>query len=190
MVSIKKLLISITLIVLLIAIGVFFYWKIQQKELINLNKVLPEGIKIIKTLMGNYEITNKIDNYSFKTPKSWEGIKNIYYGPKETIQGYTTSIIEIEGKIGHGFRYVAISQFKNQPQDINLKDWATTTFNDFDLSNDFKNYKVGNIDTVVTRENPDLMNMDIYFLKGSSAIYSIMSGYENFIEEIISNGKW
>ena len=112
MVNIKKIGFFVLIIIFIIT-GVFFYWKNEQKELINLNQSLPDGIKITKTLMGRYRINNKIDNYSFDTPKEWDGIKDIEYTPEDEELGYVGSSLNIERK-NKDNRVVAIDKFKSK----------------------------------------------------------------------------
>ena len=185
----KKIITIFLLITIILSAGTFFYWKNQQKELLDINSSLPEGIKAIKTIFGNYKIINKIDDYSFETPKIWEGIEYVEYVPEETRESYIISSINLEGTT-LDCRLIAINRFKTDNPNLELKGWATTAFNDFGLSSDFQNYKVGDIDAVITRENPDLVNMDVYFFKKGLIIYSVMGGSKDFIEEIILNGEW
>ena len=188
MVKTKKIIVFFVSIIILTIIGVFFYWKNLQKELISLNENLPEGIKVTKTLMGDYEIVNKIDNYSFGAPKSWEGILEIDHLPEGEEAGYIASSINIEGKTLN-CRIVAIDKFQAKSED-DLIVQASNIFDAFGLTYSFIKYRIGDINTVISRENDDLMGMSICFFKKGLFIYSITSCSEEFIEEIIINGKW
>ncbi len=184
----KKILVFILFFLILI-VGVVFYWNKQQEELIEVNKNLPEKIKVTKTLAGKYKIENQIDNYSFIAPEKWGGIKYLEYINEEKNKGYIVSTIEMEGKTQET-RYIMINKFKNNYQVSDLKSWANKAFEDFGISHDFKIHQLKNKETVVTRENPDLINMDVYFFQENGDVYSIMGGSPKFIEEIITNGKW
>jgi hypothetical protein len=83
-----------------------------------------------------------------------------------------------------------INKFKNNNEVSDLKNWANQAFEDFNLRHNFENHQINNKSVVVTRENPDLINMDVYFLQENDNIYSIMGGSPQFIEEIIISGKW
>lgn len=53
-------------IILILGTGGFFYWQ-NQKDVRGLNKNLPKGVKVEKSLIGNeYRVANKIDGYEFK----------------------------------------------------------------------------------------------------------------------------
>jgi hypothetical protein len=184
----KKALVII-IITILILTGFYFFWRNQQKELIQINQTLPEGIEITKTIFGKYKLNNKIDQYSFVTPDQWEGIEYVEYIPEEIREGYQISSINIEGKV-QDCRLIAINKFKNNNEVSDLKNWANQAFEDFNLRHNFENHQINNKSVVVTRENPDLINMDVYFLQENDNIYSIMGGSPQFIEEIIISGKW
>ena len=189
MVNIKKILFSFVLVFILITIGVFFYWKNQQKELISLNESLPEGIRITKTLTGDYKIINKIDNYSFKAPKSWEGIKGIEYTPEEEEAGYIFASINFEGKI-FGCGAIAVSKVKNILEN-DLITQATSFFDTFGLISDFDNKNVGKTKTVISKENAGFIGgVKAYLFQKENCLYVITCCSEEFIEEIIINGKW
>jgi len=184
-----KKIIFLVLIVLLISAGGFFWWQEGQKDVKELNKNLPEGIRVAKSFLGEYKVINKIDGYEFKVPKEWNGLEEIRYVPEGTEQGYTASSIALKGKEG-GSRIIAIDRFKIENPDINLGDWAKTNFETFGLTGDFSKNNVGEFETVKTREEVHLLGMAVYFFKKDSAIYSITCGSEEFIREIIANGKW
>ena len=109
----KKIITIFLLTTIIFSAGTFFYWKEQQKELLNINSNLPEGIRTIKTIFGNYKIINKIDDYSFETPKIWEGIEYVEYIPETTEEEHTFSTINIEGKTK---RYKQTDSIIGQPE--------------------------------------------------------------------------
>lgn len=175
---------------LLVLFGTFFYWKNQQKELIDINNSLPEGIKAEKTLFGDYKIINKIDNYSFQAPKEWAGFRYIEYAPEEKIKNYIASTIELEGEVEHS-RYIMINKFQNSPNaNTTIEEKATNIFTNIGIQNNFEKNHVRDRIVAITRENPDLMGMDVYFFQTDSKIYSVMGNSSKFIEEIIANGEW
>jgi hypothetical protein len=173
---------------LLIIIGGVFWWQ-NQKDVMELNKNLPEGIKIIKSLDNKYRIINKIDGYEFKIPDAWQGIEEIIYISERTEEKYTGSSIELKGKIG-GSRIVYIDLFKNNELNLNLSEWAKVIFDTFSLVGEFSTDKVGQFEIAKTKENVHLLGMDVYFFRQGSRVYSITNGSEEFIKDIIINGKW
>ena len=184
----KKLIILSVFILLLIAGGVFYWW--QQKDVRELNKNLPEGVRVVKTLYGDYKVVNKIDGYEFKIPREWKGIEEIKYVPESTERGYTASSIGFEGKEGMS-RIMAIDRFRIENlEDLNLQLWAKTNFETFGLVGDFSKDKIGELEIVKTKEHVHLLGMDVYFFKTNFAIYATTGGLEDFIKYIISNGKW
>ena len=187
----KKIVFLIVGIVVLILIGGgFFYWWQNQADVRELNKNLPEGVKVVKSLIGNeYKVVNKIDDYEFKIPPEWKGIKEIEYFPEETEQGYTASSISLEGKEGTG-RIVDVAQFQIEEPNINLESWVKVYFEKSGLIDDFDKVIIGNFEVVKTREFIWSALGYVYFFKKNLTIYSIVCGSEEFIRYIITNGKW
>ena len=183
----KKIILFV--VVLGLAGAGFFYWWNNQADVRELNKTLPEGVKVVKSLFGEeYKIVNKIDGYEFKIPPEWEGIKKIEYFPRETEQGYIVSSIGLEGKEGVG-RVVDIAQFQIEDSNINLEFWVKAYFEKSGLINEFEKEMVGNFEVVKTREF--IMPIGyVYFLKNDFAIYSIVCGSENSVRYIITHGRW
>jgi len=79
----KKYIVIGLVVLILAAIGAgLFLWQ-NQKDVRELNKNLPNGIRVVKSLVGNnYKVINKIDGYEFKIPKEWKGINEINYAPE------------------------------------------------------------------------------------------------------------
>jgi len=184
-----KKIILLVLVLGLLAGGSFYWWSNQQ-DVRELNKTLPEGVKVAKSLFGGeYKVVNKIDGYEFKVPKEWRGVKEASYSPEITEQGYTASSFGIEGNDAMG-RIAGVDRYKIESTDIFLKSWAETNFETFGLVGDFKEDKVGEFDIVKTQENVHLGGMFVYLFKKDNAIYAIVNGSEDFIKYIITNGKW
>ncbi len=175
------------IIVLLLIAGGVFYWKNQQ-EVADLNKGLPDGVRVVKTLTGDYVVVNKIDGYSFKIPDKWEGVKEIYYTSERMEENYNLSSLELEGKEGAG-RIVGLNRFTNKKPDINLEEWAKNSFKTSGLESDFTKDKISELEVVKTRERIGVIGY-VYFFEKNSVIYAISCGSEEFIREIIVSGKW
>ena len=183
----KKIVFSI--IVLALIGGGFFYWWQGHADERELNKTLPEGVRVDKCLLsGEYRVINEIDGYEFKIPPEWQGINEIAYVPERVEKGYILTGIELEGQEGVG-RIVVINQFKTDISDLNLEDWAKVNFETFGLISDFNKEMVENFEVVKTREF--IMPIGyVYFFKNNFTIYAIACGSEEFIRYIITHGKW
>ena len=183
----KKLIVLIALILLLIIGGVFWWW--NQREIRELNQQLPDGVRVVKSLLGDYRVINEIDRYEFKVPRDWKGVEEIYYTPERIEQNYVLSTIELEGNKGES-RIMVINRFKTGELNLNLKSWAKVNFETFGLVGNFSNDKVKDLEIVKTKENTQLLGMNVYFFRTNSAIYAFTGGSEDFIKDIITDGKW
>lgn len=185
----KKLVFAV--VVLVLVAGGFFYWWQNQANVRALNKTLPEGVMVTKSLVGNeYGVVNKIDGYEFKIPPEWQGLRGVEYAPEITEQGYTASSLGLNGKEG-GSTIFAIDRFKiANIENVNLELWAQKEFETFGLVGDFSEDVVGEFEIIKTREEVHLVGMAVYFFKKDPVVYSITNGSEEFIRYIIVNGKW
>lgn len=177
-------------VVLGLLAGGFFYWWNNQADVRELNKTLPKGVRVAKSLVGNeYKVINKIDGYEFKVPREWRGVKIAEYIPERTEGGYTATSIGIEGNEGAG-RIFSIDRYKFGGDTSNIKSWAEINFKFFELVGDFSEEKINEFNIVKTEENVHLGGMFVYFFQKDKAIYAIVNGSEEFIKYIITNGKW
>lgn len=181
----------VSIVVLVLAAGGFFYWWQSQADVRALNKTLPEGVRVVKSLIGDkYRVVNKIDGYEFKIPPEWKGVEEIEYIPERGAEGYIASSISLGGKenIGGG---IGIDYYKSGgDKNASLESWAISNFNTFNLVGDFKQDKVGEINVVKTIENIHFGGEFVYFFKKNSIFLGITCPSEEFIRYIISNGKW
>lgn len=94
----KKLVIG-GVVLLLVGGGAFLAWQ-NGKDARELNKNLPKGVRVTKSLFGNeYTVVNNIDGYEFRVPiapsYNWNGVKQIIY--EDAIQediGYGVELSE------------------------------------------------------------------------------------------------
>jgi len=99
-----KKIILIVIGLILIGAGLFYWWQ-NQADVRELNKDLPDGIKVVKSILGEeYRVVNKIDGYNFEIPieaKSWNKIGSVEYKDLTTDDlGYRSSMKEeIKNKI-------------------------------------------------------------------------------------------
>ncbi|RLC35198.1 MAG: hypothetical protein DRZ76_00845, partial [Candidatus Nealsonbacteria bacterium] len=110
------------LVVLGLIGGGFFYWWQNQADVRELNKTLPEGIRVEKSLFGEeYKVVNHIDGYEFKIPPEWKGGKEIEYIPERIEkEKYKMAGIYLAGNEGV-FRFININRFKIEKSNIDLK---------------------------------------------------------------------
>lgn len=187
--KINKKVLILAIILLSILGGGIFLWNKNQKDVRELNKNLPEGVRVTKSLFGSeYRVVNKVDGYDFKVPDAWSGVNQIEYIPEENFKSYRLATIELEGNQG-GSRIVIINRFEKSNSD-SLKEWAEKNFEVFGLIGKFENTKVRGIDVVKTQEEKNLLGMYVYFFQQGSSIYAITNGSEDYIQEIITSGKW
>ena len=186
----KKILVSLFVLVLLAIAGeIFWHWQ-NQKDVRNINKTLPEGVRVAKSLFGkDYTVVNKIDGYEFKVPEAWEGIEEIEYVPEEIVMAIKTTGIGIEGKIG-GSRILSIDVYFLDTENSNLFDQAQKIWTFFELSGDLIEISIGELKVVKAQENVYLGGTYVYFWRIGNKLYVANNGSEEFIQEIILNGKW
>jgi len=186
----KKILFgAVVLFLCLMGGGLFYCWQ-NQADVRALNKTLPEGVKVVKSLIGNdYRVVNKIDGYEFNIPPEWKGMKIVEYTSERVEEKYVGASINLEGKEGEAV-ILSIDRFKISNEINNLLTWANDFFHTFALVGDFSEDKIGEFSIVKTQENVHLAGMYVYFFKKGSAIYALTSGSEEFIRYIIVNGKW
>ncbi|MCG2688400.1 hypothetical protein L6250_02060, partial [Candidatus Parcubacteria bacterium] len=62
----RKIIVSLLIIAFLVVAGGSFYWWQNQQDVREINKTLPEGIKVVKGLFNKeYKVVNNIDGYEF-----------------------------------------------------------------------------------------------------------------------------
>jgi len=185
----KKILVSLLILFLLaIAGGIFWYWQ-NQKDVREINKTLPEGVKVAKSLFGkDYTVVNKIDGYEFKVPEAWEGIKEMEYKDEETILDMRTSGMALEGSQGLSRVFSLDIYFLSKQED--LLEYSQEIWSFFELEGSLEKIKVGNIEAIRAYEDVHLWGTYVYFWIIGNKLYVANNGSEEFIQEIILNGKW
>ncbi len=185
----KKIIVLVSAAVLIFAVGGFFWWNGNQKDVRELNKNLPKGVRVVKSLFGEeYKVVNKIDGYEFRVPGEWRGVKEVAYTSERIEEGYTFDSIELEGKEGAG-RIIGLNRFQIEQSDVNLEEWAKNSFEISGLKSDFSKDKIGKSEIIKTKEQIGIIGY-VYFFKKNLSLYTLTGGSEEFIREIIFNGKW
>lgn len=179
----KLVLAAVSVVVLVLVSGGFFYWQ-NQADVRALNKTLPEGVKIAKSLIGNeYRVVNKKDGYEFKIPPNMTDLKEVKYYEEKDSNGISLESLN-DGVLGFGV-------YKIDATDINLESWVD------DWISKFKTYSwtkekgvIGDFEVIKLNENEHLAGVFNYFFKKGPRIYSVNSLSEDPIDYVISNGKW
>lgn len=183
----KKLIILIIFLLLLVVGGVFWWW--NQKDIRELNKNLPEGVMVVKTLYGDYKVVNKIDGYEFKIPREWKEIEEIKYIPNNKEEKYLVASINIKGvEVKSGG--IAIECFQITNEEYELENYVKRIFEEYGLSGNLIHDVIEENEIIKVQENVHLGGEYIYFLKENSSIYAITGKSKKDIQEIIINGKW
>lgn len=169
--------------VILVAGGGFFWWWQDQEDVRELNKDLPEGIRVVKSLAGEYRVVNKIDGYEFKVPQRWRGLAEIDHVPERRISEMATSGFILTSPTGV---IIGIDQYKmNQPE----KELETLIKEFFEPEGLLEKLRIGHYE-VIKVEIERLAGSQIYFLKRNSKVYVVGSFEDNDIQEVILSGKW
>ena len=182
----KKL--ALVFILMLLGVGGVFLWQKNQKDVAELNKNLPDGIRVVKNLQGEYWVVNKLDGYEFKIPEKWSGIEEIEYVPERTEENYTWNSINLEGKEGFG-RVAGINRFKLQRDSTNLERWARNSLSFSGLESDLFIDQINEFEIIKTGKQIGIVGY-IYFFQKDLSVYTVSCGSGEFIQEIISSGKW
>lgn len=187
----KKIVLAVfgVLLILVAGGGVFWWWQ-YQKDVRELNKNLPEGVRVVKNLAGEYRVVNKIDGYEFKAPEEWRGLKEVeFYEEEEGYPGITG--LALEGFEG-AERELGIILYKLDIPDRSLKSWVEERFKRIGLSEavQFREFKVETIDVMSVKAEEYFVDFVWYFFKNDQKIYEVDNVSEELVREIITNGKW
>ena len=186
----RKIIVSLLIIAFLAVAGGSFYWWQGQQSVRGLNETLPDGVRVKKSLFSNeYFIINNIDGYEFRVPMAWEGIEKIEYILEEEAMGLKGTGIGIKGK-NNGFTLLSLDIFYLEQKDIDLLEWTRELWELSGFVGDLTKDTVGDLNIVKGAEGVHLGGTYLYFLEKNKKIYILNNGSEEFIQEIILNGKW
>ena len=180
----KKLALAVvSVVVLVLTAGGFFYWQ-NQADVRILNKTLPEGVRVVKSLTGNeYRVVNKKDGYEFKIPPKMIKLKEVKYYEEEEANGI--SLESVDGD------FLGAGVYKIDATDIDLESWVDNWMSKFKTFSWTKEKEtIGDFETIILREKKYFSGGTEYFFKKGAKLYSISSLSEDPISYIISNGKW
>lgn len=184
----KKLVIGGIVLLLIVVGGGFFVWQ-NGKDVRELNKNLPNGVSVNKSLFSSdYRVVNKIDGYEFGVPGEWKGVNEIEYTSERQEEGFRGTSIFVSGKEGQA-RTISVDAF-NVSIVGELKQWAQNFVNTFKFTGSLEEQELPNGLSVVRIAETPLSGPYMYFVRTNSFIYIFTGGSEEFIREIITNGKW
>ena len=181
-------LIILGLLIVVLAGGVFWWWQ-DQSEVKELNKNLPKGVRVVKSLFGKeYKVINEIDGYELKIPKEWGGLAKIEYFEEEKNR---TTGLSLEGLRGKE-KELGVICYKLNQENISLEDWVKELFRKFKLSDLIKieKKKIGDFEVVQVRAEEQFKGFVWNFFKKNLKIYEIDGISNELLREIILNGKW
>jgi len=164
--------------------GIFYYWWQSQADVRALNKTLPEGVRVVKSLIGNeYRLVNKVDGYEFEIPPQLIQLKEVKYYKEEDSNGISLASLDEE--------FLGVGVYKTDATNIDLDVWADDWMNKFETFSWTKDKeKIGDFEVIILKEKEYFSGGIEYFFKKTSKIYSISSPSEDFIRYIIAHGKW
>ncbi len=176
-----------TIVFLILGAVVFFLAQANKQDVSALNQKLPEGITVVKNVFGEYRVVNRKDGYSFKIPKEWKGITKTEYTPERNVQGYQVASLYVEGNGPASI--LSVDMYKNVTDDTMTfanKIWAL-----FGLEGKLESEKIGKYDVVTGFEEKNLGGTFVYFFKDQKTnIFVQNNGSEEYLKNIIINGKW
>ncbi|MFH1451006.1 MAG: hypothetical protein ABIF89_00125 [bacterium] len=184
----SKKIILFAVFVLTALLGFYLWPKIQENKIQEINKNLPAEIRITKNFKNEYSLVNRIDNYEFRIPLEWQGLDAVEYTPERTESEYTGSSIFLMGKEGPS-RVLSIDAFKEK-EDKELKQWAEDFAKTFSLNITFSETQLAGLSLITSYDEKYLNGTFLFFLKAGQKTYIFSSGSEDYIKEIISNGRW
>ncbi|MCK4473751.1 hypothetical protein KAU40_00590 [Candidatus Parcubacteria bacterium] len=184
----KKFTILIIGILLLAITGGIFWWQ-SEKELKELNKNLPDGVKIEKK-EGQYKVVNKRDGYEIKMPKEWEELYWVDYIFEKGMIGHVI-VLEPFEKEG-----VGISCIIPDPPDVNLEIWIQDYCEKFFKNPLIERGKIGDFEITKLKKEYSIrggkekISKYLYVFRQNSKICQIGGESKDSIHYIILNSKW
>jgi hypothetical protein len=183
----KKVIILIVVILLLIGGGIFWWWR-DQAGARELNKNLPEGVRVIKnSFTGEYWADNRIDGFKVKIPREWEGLEILQYHEEEQdFPGITGLSLE-----GINRQQITIICHHLKKIDASLKDWVIYRIQEvFEIEDaEIKRKEIEGRE-IVEVKIPGFGDIVWYFFREDIKIYEIHHIDEELAFYIIKNSKW
>ena len=196
----KIILIVGLLIVLIIAGGIFYWWWEAGKQLREINRDLPEGVRVgIKN--GQQIITNERDGYEIVISEKWGELERVQHselhvGPIYREEGIKEiAVIALSGLLPDEEEatsfFIDKHKFEKGFEDMELR--AFIEINPLWLLGPaviVEEKKVGDFETLRIIKEFEWGNSYYYFFKVNSTIYSLAYMSEDLIREVILNSRW
>ena len=131
---------------------------------------------------------NKIDGYGFKIPDVWKGISEIEYTSEREEEGFSGTSTFVIGKEGQ-MRTISVDAFEVNATE-GLKQWAQSFVSTFGFTGSLEEQILANGFSIIRIAEDPSFGPYMYFVKSESKNYIFSGGSEEFIREIIANGKW
>lgn len=205
--------------VLLLIFGGVFYWQNNQKDVRELNKNLPKGVMVAKSIFGfgnEYKVINKIDGYEFKVPSAWKGVKKIEYEDvidtdlsikKQTKEDFSKKIVSETNLYVEGFReldyiltrilrlnnIIDLNKFVEEFQKI-YSPYTKTERSE--SSPKIKDFIIGDLrgfklyTVFKSKTGNELITDEYYFFGKDHKIYIFSHFNDDFVRKFIADGKW
>lgn len=171
------------IILILIAGGISFWWQ-NGAELRELNKNLPEGIRVVER-NGQQVVVNEKDGYEIAVPEKWGGLESVDW--RESFQ-FEKGIVSIEGK---KYQLIEIKVFSKKEK-IDMEKWIRElwkenpiiyiepTIIEEEIFNDYKMMKANSFGGTIG---------DLFFIyiQINSNIYEFSSDSEEIVQDVILN---
>ena len=188
----KKL--ALVFILMLLGVGGVFLWQKNQKDVARLNKGLPEGVRVNKGPTKPYEIINKRYGYEFQLPEERMEIWSIEYSESEEMT-YTCRVCNNAGILFVGLTggkggNMMLESYVTINENINLDTFAQEGNPTWLYKMEVEQSKVGNVNVLKARRKYEWGWLYNYFFRGELNFYRLEYTSEEFIQEIISSGKW
>ncbi len=176
----KTTIILITIIALILISGGVYLWK-NKAELQELNKNLPQGIRVERR--DNQEVVvNTLDGYEIRVPKEWGGLENVDFR-----EIGNEKILSIEGK-----KYqIATITIHNIDKNIDMVSYVKNLWEESPITYTrpeiFEQGKLGNYDLIKAKDfGGEVGDIFFYYLKSDSKIYEFSSDSEEVIQSVIN----
>ncbi|MBT9167583.1 MAG: hypothetical protein DDT19_00921 [Syntrophomonadaceae bacterium] len=191
----KKTIVLIMLLLLTIAGGGAFWWWQSGKELRELNKDLPEGVKVVKSLTGQYRVANERDGYRINWPK--KKLRIVYYEERQNVEKTLPPFFPQEVKklfvsgtdlfLGEYIILpeVEIGYFKLK-NGIDLEKFRQIFENSPFADSTINLEQKGEFEVLIIKDSYQVN----YSFKINSKLYSIVCPEEDLCQNILQNSKW
>lgn len=181
----KKVIIIGAVILLLVAIGggVFYWWQ-SGKELREINKDLPSGVKAEKKDDQSI-LQNEAEGYEIKIPDGWGGIDNAEYTGEVGSGQFSIKSKETD-------EWVSIFTF-NDVKQPDFHTWVEQHLKEFEGMRFFSPIITGEEtlnghEVIKVRDVNPTGTFYFYFVKNGSKVLEIYTDYsENAVREVVSN---